>query len=140
MWDVFWKFVSDHNGALGFMLAFGTAAAALYHYLSIKRSEERARRFSNFHQLLQDLNEGKPKPNGEAGGQYIDRQLAIIYELRNFTDYHPVILIILNRSIVTWGLSENKSRAILISEAEKSLSFIINCKRWKFWKSSALMR
>ncbi|MCH5508877.1 hypothetical protein B1F69_19320 [Pseudomonas syringae] len=134
MWNEFWKFLSEHNGALGLILSLATAAFALNHYFSIKRSEEQARKFANFHQLLQDLNEGKPKPNGDVGGQYIDRQQAIIYELRSFKEYHPVIVRILNRAIVTWGQSETRYMNVLIDEAQKTLSFIIkyNCrKRWR---------
>jgi hypothetical protein len=125
MWDLIWKFVTDHNGALGLMVALGTAIAALHNYFSIKRSEERARKFSNFHQLLQDLNEGKPKPNGDTGGQYIDRQQAIIYELRSFKEYHPVIIRVLNRGVVTWSESDTPHMSDLIDEANMTMSFII---------------
>ncbi|PBQ07680.1 hypothetical protein CCL09_21880 [Pseudomonas congelans] len=133
MWDEVWKFLSEHNGALGFILSLGTAAFALNHYFSIKHAEEQARKFANFHQLLQDLNEGKPMPNGEVGGQYIDRQQAILYELRSFREYHPVIVRILNRAIVTWGQSESRHKSVLIDEAQKTMSYIIKYNFRKRW-------
>ena len=97
MWIEVWKWVTDNNGPLGFILALTTAASALYHYISIKRSEERARRFSSYHQLVEALN-----GNGAGGAPYIDRQIAVVYEMRNFPEYYPVTLRVLRRSLERW--------------------------------------
>lgn len=97
MWIEFWKWVTDNNGALGFLLALLTAGSALYHYISIKRSEERARRFASYHELVEALN-----GNGAGGAPFIDRQIAVVYEMRNFPEYYPVTLRVLKRSLERW--------------------------------------
>jgi len=113
-----WEWLVTNNGVLALFVASAASAAALIQYFSIKRSEDRARKFSDYHQLLQDLNEGKQ------GGQYIDRQMAIIFELRNFESYYPVTVRILERSIATWGATPNDYLKHVSSEAQKNLDFI----------------
>lgn len=94
-----WDWLKEYNGTVAVLISLITGGFALYHYISIKRSEEEARRFSTYHNMIQDLNIGK---DGEA--QYIDRQMAIVYEMRNFPEYYPVTLRLLNRSLPRWRL------------------------------------
>lgn len=96
-WSEAWKLISDNNGALGFLLALGVAGSALYRFISIKRSEERARRFASYHELVEALN-----GNMAGGAPYIDRQIAVVFEMRNFPEYYPVTLRILRRSLERW--------------------------------------
>lgn len=129
-----WTWVVANNGLLALIVAAAVAIATLVQYISIKRSEESARIFSNFHQLLQDLNEGKERANGAAGAQYIDRQVAIMFELREFVKYYPVILRILKRSIKTWGGSGNPWAGELVEEAKKTIAFIKRKQHRRFWR------
>ncbi|WP_054060109.1 hypothetical protein [Pseudomonas asplenii] len=130
-WDDIWKWVVGNNGVLAFLLALAVAGSALYHYISIKRAEERARRFSNFHQLIQDM-------NGDASGAapYIDRQIAIIFELRNFPEYFPVTERILDRARKRWifkNFGNGGAYDGVIKEAGKTLSLIArrqDCKHY----------
>lgn len=96
-WAEIWKWVSDNNGALAFVLALGVSGSALYHYISIKRAEEMARRFSSYHELVEALN-----GDGRGGAPYIDRQITVVYEMRNFPEYYPVTLRLLKRSLEKW--------------------------------------
>lgn len=124
MWDLVWKWLSDNNGALGFALALITAASALYHYLTIKKSEDAARRFTSYHNMIRDLNVGE-----DGGAPYLDKQVAIVFEMRNFPEYYPATLRILKRSIKRWRLSASLntnpfSPNILADEAELTIKFI----------------
>lgn len=96
-WNAVWKWVSDNNGALAFLLALVVAGCALYHYISIKRAEERARRFSSYHELVEALN-----GNGTGGAPFVDRQITVVFEMRNFPEYYPVTLRLLERSLERW--------------------------------------
>lgn len=96
-WAEIWKWISDNNGALAFVLALGVSGSALYHYISIKSAEERARRFSSYHELVEALN-----GDGRGGAPYIDRQITVVYEMRNFPEYYPVTLRLLKRSLEKW--------------------------------------
>ncbi|MGY2364588.1 hypothetical protein ACW9IO_18705 [Pseudomonas azotoformans] len=133
MWIKFWEWIGNNNGALAFFLAFVTAASALYHYISIKRAEERARRFSDFHQLIQDMN-----ADSSGGGPYIDRQMAIIYELRNFPEYFPVTARILERTRRRWIYKNFGNGGLfdgIIKESEKTLSLIARKQGCKYYLS-----
>lgn len=76
-------------------LAYFTALLPLYKYLQEKRIEEKDKRFRNYHKLIDDLLGGAGK------NLMLDRQIAIVFELRNYKEYYPVTLRILK------GLTEN---------------------------------
>ncbi|MCK3851533.1 hypothetical protein [Pseudomonas sp. W2Jun17] len=114
-----WEWISANNGSLALFLSLMTAGSAIYHYLSIKKSEERDRRFANYHKLVEDLN---------STGSNVDKQLVIIFELRNFPEYYPATIRLLNRSLEKWQLMKSMATSInphsLIDEAKLTLSFI----------------
>lgn len=114
-WDAVWKWVSDNNGALAFLLALVVAGSALYHYISIKRTEERARRFSSYHELVEALN-----GNGAGGAPFVDRQITVVFEMRNFPEYYPVTIRLLERSLERWR--KLKSATLFTSTLPGSIS------------------
>ncbi|MFJ4386988.1 hypothetical protein ACIP02_22005 [Pseudomonas sp. NPDC089408] len=131
-WAEAWKWISDNNGALAFLLALGVAGCGLYHYISIKRSEERGRRFSSYHELVEALN-----GDGKGGSPYIDRQITVVYEMRNFPEYYPVTLRLLKRSLERWRMRDRDAVYInrwlwkkpvnnssLVQEAELTIKYI----------------
>ncbi|GAB0059136.1 hypothetical protein IBA8401_01600 [Pseudomonas syringae] len=90
----------------------------LYHYLAIKRAEERGRRYDRYHKLLEDLN-----ANALGDAPFIDRQIAVVYEMRNFPEYFSVSLRILNRSLHRWKELSDRSEleAKILSQAVNTL-------------------
>ncbi|MGE8466505.1 hypothetical protein D3C81_664140 [compost metagenome] len=130
-WSEAWKWISDNNGALAFLLALGVAGSALYRFISIKRAEERARRFASYHELVEALN-----GNGAGGAPFIDRQIAVVYEMRNFPEYYPVTLRLLRRSLERWRklkldstyslitYSSQESQNTLADEARLTIRYI----------------
>ena len=110
-----WNWIDTNNGTLAFFLGVLTAACGLYHYISIKRSEERARRFASYHDLVDALN-----GNEKGDAPFIDRQIAVVYEMRNFPEYYPVTLRILQRSLLSWADKKNREgllAAVTLSKA-----------------------
>lgn len=118
-----WEWIKEYNGTIAIFVSLITGGLALYHYISIKKSEEAARRFTTYHKMIQDLNIGE---DGEA--QYIDRQMAIVYEMRNFPEYFPATLRLLNRSLPRWRLSAVGSNPLspnlLAEEAVLTIRYI----------------
>lgn len=123
-------FIKAHNGELALVIALLVASSGLIHYVSVRRAEERGRQYDRYHKLLQDLN---VDVDGEA--PYVDRQVAAIYELRNFPEYWPVSLRILERSLPRWsGHKEGKKSGLPVinsleigaipREANLTISFI----------------
>ncbi|MDF9756748.1 hypothetical protein [Pseudomonas hunanensis] len=118
-----WEWLKEYNGTVAIFVSLVTGGLALYHYISIKKSEEAARRFTTYHKMIQDLNIGE---DGEA--QYIDRQMAIVYEMRNFPEYYPATLRLLKRSLPRWRLTAMSSNPLspnlLAEEASLTIKYI----------------
>lgn len=58
---------------------------SVFQFFSIRAREGRDREFETFHRLIKELVE----PPSEGASLYIDRQCAILYELRFFPRYYP---------------------------------------------------
>ncbi|MBH3433677.1 MULTISPECIES: hypothetical protein [Pseudomonas] len=115
--------MEENNGVLALIVAVLVAMTALIQFFLIKRSEEHARQFANYHKLLEDLNE-KKDPDGKISGQYLDRQMAIVYELRNLRKYHAITVRVLERCLGSWEKLEDFGYAPVISEAERTIAYI----------------
>ncbi|MBL7794762.1 MAG: hypothetical protein JNK77_20670 [Saprospiraceae bacterium] len=93
MWDfiqVNWKEI------LGFGITIIGVILPFFQYISQKRLEQKDKRFQNYHKLIDEL-------VGAANTPKLDRQVAIIFELFNFKDYHLVTLRILNGLKESWS-------------------------------------
>ncbi len=101
-WD---KFI----GIVGIVLAYFAVLLPIYKYLQEKRLEERDKRFLNYHNLIDELVGGPGKT------PMLDRQIATVYELRNFKEYYPVSLRILAGLKQTWADrgDSNKNKRVL---------------------------
>lgn len=91
------KFLDQYNGLLALSVAVIIAMSGLVHYISLRQAEERGKVYDRYHKLLDDLNAG---PAGDP--PYLDRQIAVVYELRNFPEYFPVSLRILESYLPAW--------------------------------------
>lgn len=122
-------FIEENNGILALLVTLLVAISGLVHYVSVRRAEERGKQYDRYHKLLQDLNVGF-----DGTAQYIDRQVAVIYELRNFPEYWPVSIRILQRSMPRWKeLRRSSSLAVpalggspnnLFDEAALTIAYI----------------
>jgi hypothetical protein len=116
----FWFFIETNSGALGFTLAFVTGCWGVWNYFNIKKAEEETRQFQAFHLMIKGLVMGE----GHSPDPYVDQQLAVIYELRNFPQYYPVTLRILERSKKSWRSGSGWWGPTLIAEADLTIEFI----------------
>ncbi|WP_434771230.1 hypothetical protein [Pseudomonas entomophila] len=127
-----WEWLVENNGVLALIVAVLVAMSALIQFFLIKRSEEHARQFANYHKLLEDLNELK-NPDGTTSGQYLDRQMAIVYELRNLRKYHAISIRILERCLGTWqDYGVSSGYAPVISEAKRTIAYIKRSQHKRF--------
>ncbi len=102
------ELIHQYNGSIAVLVAVLVAASGFFHYLSTRRAEEKGKQYDRYHQLLQDLN------TGEGGSKpFVDRQVAVVYELRNFPEYWPVTLRILENSLPRWRDLYQSSRLVL---------------------------
>jgi hypothetical protein len=89
-----------------------------YQYFDTRKRDQDLREFEIYHKLIKEL----VQPDGE-NGLYVDRQTAIIYELRNFKRYYPFSY----RTLV--GLKEKWSKVDgqfprLLDEIEQTINFL----------------
>lgn len=88
-----------------------------------KNYEQKLTNYNIFHELVNKLN----NVDGTVG---LSQQMAIIYELKNFPQYFPIIKRILKQNISHWELKKESDKGnlekykILINEATITLDFI----------------
>lgn len=112
------EFSQQYSGIIGVAVTVGIGVIGFCHYIAIKRAEERGRRYDRYHKLLEDLN---VSPRGDA--PFVDRQVAVVYEMRNFPEYFSVSLRILKRSLARWKEMSKRSElsATLLHTAVNTL-------------------
>ena len=121
MTSAIWKWLTDNGTALGVILALLPIAWVAVQYIVIKKAEDRRARFITYHDLIKHLVESE-NPNVPIR---LDRQIAVIYELRNFRDYFPVTVRILKGLKSTWSSLEppvNRNR--LMEEIDLTIEHI----------------
>ncbi len=125
--EEFLKFVLELIKIYGIQLGIIGAVIASVSSL-IKFTKERSRElywkeFEVFHNLIKELVEGA----SENKVMFLDRQIAIVFELRNFQRYYPVSLRILQGLRETWS---DKIDGRLIKEINLTIKCIERSKKY----------
>ena len=100
--------------------AIGTAVVFLFsvfQFLSVRKRESREREFDKYHRLIEHL-----VSPGEKGQVFLDRQIAVVFELRHFPRYYECTERILQGLKRSWRAEDANQR--LITEIDLTLSFI----------------
>jgi len=101
--DIRKYFIDNWDKILGVLIAYFSLVLPIYKFLQDKRKEERNKQFENYHKLIDEL------VGGQSGRTImLDRQVAIIFELRNFKEYYPVTSRILNGLKINWVNSDKR--------------------------------
>jgi hypothetical protein len=100
------------------LIAIVPAIWSFIRYLDFKNKELKHERFRIFHELIRDL----VQPNTAGNGMYLDRQIAILYELRSFPEYYEVLDRMLKGLRENW--SQHPSSARLVMELDLTLAYI----------------
>jgi hypothetical protein len=98
----------------------GTAIAfvfSVFQFLSVRKRESREREFEKYHWLIEHL-----VSPGEKGALFLDRQIAIVFELRHFPRYYECTERIFSGLQQSWGNDKNTER--LIQEIDLTLKHI----------------
>lgn len=113
------SFLTTYGPALS---AVGVAVAfvwSVFQFFSVRAREEHAREFKTFHRLIKELVE----PPSEGASLYIDRQCAVLYELRFFPRYYPFTRRTLQSLKNKWSL-DGRSFPRILEELEITLKII----------------
>lgn len=125
-----WAWISNNATQIGVLLTALPILFAVVQFILAKRFEARRVRFETYHSLIKQLVE---RENPQLPMR-LDRQVAVVYELRNFPHYYPVTLRILQGLKVSWSAygPENK-RGRLLTEIDLAIEHIsakLRCPLW----------
>src|SRR2546427_7256901 len=116
-----WNWLNTNAGALSLLLAvvltMGPLVFSAWRYLSLRADELRFRRFEIYHNLIRQL--VAPEPGYQT--PYLDRQIAAIYELRNFPEYYELSIRLLRGLKQTWA---NNPHPRLLEEVDHSMVYM----------------
>jgi hypothetical protein len=115
-----WTWVSTNSGVICIILAAIPIIWGAISYINIKKREANYLQFKTYHELIRQLVEPE-KPNSK---MFLDRQVAIIYELRFYKKYYPVSLRMLKGLKVSWTKPGVLPR--LLQELDITINFLEN--------------
>src|SRR3989338_4179130 len=93
-------FIIVNKEFFGILVSFLAFIIPLWQYINSKRQEQRQLNFINFHEkIIRKLGGRREDPSEEIG---IEEQVAVIFELRNYSEYYPVTTRILNNCVIRW--------------------------------------
>jgi len=120
-----------HNAAaLAILVSIIAALIPAIQFTQTKRSEDRKSDFRTYHRLIEDL-VSPPAPK-------LDRQIAIVFELRNFKKYFAVSIRILEALKADWKTNPDIER--LFREIDLSIAYMKDCSEGGRWLISRLRR
>lgn len=100
---------------LGFLVSLATAWWAVWKYFDQRKNELNDRRFNSFHRLIKELVQATD------GALSLDRQMAVIFELRNFPAYKDLITRILKNFLE--AIKNHDKSGILTNEINETLTY-----------------
>ena len=117
-------------GAVGAGIAFVFSA---FQFLSVRKRESRQKEFDQYHSLIEKLVAPSHKE-----GLFLDQQVAVVFELRNFPRYFECTERILAGLKTAWTSTPGwEKRERLIQELVMTLSYIKNYQR-TLWRTPLL--
>jgi hypothetical protein len=120
-------------GVLGAAIAFVWSAIQ---FILVRRREQQAHEFEAFHRLIKEL----VSPGADTQFIWIDRQMAVLFELRHFPRYYPVTLRILNGLREKWSADPDFKWPRLIEELDLTVECIRHWKPINSFRRSAAQR
>ena len=101
-------------GAVGAAIAF---VFSIFQFLAVRKRESHQQEFDKYHWLIERL----VQPN-EKGQVFLDKQIAVVFELRHFPRYYECTERILSGLRTDWNMPEKYSR--LLSEIDLTLQYV----------------
>ncbi|MBX3586449.1 MAG: hypothetical protein KF796_07375 [Ramlibacter sp.] len=117
----FWQWLASNAATVGVLLGAVPTIWAIVQFILNKRAEAERQQFETYHSLIKQLVE-REDPNQPLK---LDRQIAIIFELRNFKRYYPVTLRIFKGLKQDWAeYGPELKRSRLQEELDLAIEFI----------------
>jgi hypothetical protein len=107
--------ISQNVPALGIVVALLAIGVPFYQFVATKKAESRKNNFKAYHKLIGEL--------VDATTPKVDRQVAVVFELRNFKEYFPVSIRILEGLKEDWSTNPSQ-HARIFTEIDLTLSYM----------------
>ena len=118
--DTFLKAISTNAVALS---TIGTAIAfawSVIQFVLVRMRDEKHREFEIYHRLIKEL----VTPDSESKVTWIDRQTAVLFELRRFKRYHELTLRTLLGLREQWSKNNDSTYPRLLEELDLTVEYI----------------
>lgn len=120
-----WLWLSSHAATIsGLGAAFGAAIAFVWsvvQFILVRNKDQRAREFDTYHRLIKEL----VSPESPIAKMYMERQIAIIFELWHFPRYYDVSVRILLGLQESWSSHPEAAKWTgLFDEIKYTLEYI----------------
>jgi hypothetical protein len=89
----------------------------VWQFFAVRRQQARDREFEIFHRLIKEL----VQPPEKHDTMFVERQMAVVYELRNFPRYREVTGRMLKNLREFWSATGNKA---LLREIDLTLAYL----------------
>jgi hypothetical protein len=110
-------FLRDNAVALGALAAVISFSWPIWQYFDVRRQEHHEKEFKEYHRLIQELVESQTGTS-----LYLDRQAAIVFELRRYERYHEFSLRTLEGLKQLWCSDPQYKR--LCDEMDLTIAYI----------------
>lgn len=113
-------FITTNVAALSIFGAAIAFAWSIIQFILIRVRDENHREFEIYHRLIKEL----VAPDAETKAVWVDRQTAVLFELRLFKRYHPHTLRCLLGLHEKWSKDPNFNYYRLLEELNLTVDFI----------------
>lgn len=127
MFAEIWTWITTNATTLGYVFGAGPTIWAIVQFILNKSAEAKRHQFESYHALIKQLVEQETPDQP----MRLDRQIAVIFELRRFAHYRPVTLRIFKGLKQDWAGQAQPSRARLHEELDLAIEEIerkISCR------------
>ncbi len=114
------SWLTSHAIALSIIGAAIPFGWSVTQFILVRRKEQQAREFEVFHKLIKEL----VSPDADTKATWIDRQMAVVFELRHFPRYYEVAVRILSGLREKWGADPEFKWPRLIEELDLTLEYM----------------
>ncbi|WP_422018250.1 hypothetical protein [Roseateles sp.] len=114
------NFLTSNAAALGILGAAIAFAWSVVQFMLVRMRDEKHREFEIYHRLIKELVALDP----ESKVMWIDRQCAVIFELRQFRRYHELTLRTLNGLRAKWSGDPDFTFPRMIEELDLTVDYI----------------
>ena len=118
--NVLTGWLSSNTAALGILGAAVAFVWFTYQQVTQRKAEAREREFQAFHKLVKEL----VSPDSKNEVMWLDRQAAVVFELRHFPHYYEFSERMLMGLKSNWGGDSDSKWPRLIEEINLTLDFI----------------